>query len=494
MTKKTILLFSIFELTELYGKLNNELVSDHFTIINVAYSDIEAHILKQKYNAQNIIVYKNEVIKESESILIDDKFLNQLDELFIKQTDGRFNLNGSIQSDRTYKYKRYEEALKATAICYNVWKKIFTKQKIDFFVHEPTSMMMSHMASILCKEQGGFYCTHIMVQGTSEYNFIMVDSDSGIPNEINYNYKKITEHDIIVNKQRIEDFLTKFRLNYHVFFDILGSNKTSYKLYFSLIKLALKEQLVRLLSRKKLHNFADNIEYFFKYNQSNTKRLRNQFAYRKIKYDSYNPADCFYFYPLHLEPEAVVLYWADGIYNNQIKLIENIAAQLPPNTFLYVKDHPHLYGYREVHDYKILQSIPNVKLLAPHLPGKKIVNDSIGVITLNGTAGYEALLLNKQVFTFGSSFYGASKRVKFVRNIKDFKDILYREKNTIYQDDHEIFRIVLSILDSNKIGFTDFYGGVTNSLKIDMEVNIKNVAKGISEYFRNHINFVNEII
>ena len=98
-----------------------------------------------------------------------------------------------------------------------------------------------------------------------------------------------------------------------------------------------------------------------------------------------SPSDFFYFYPLHLEPESVVLYSGRGMYQNQVKLIQNIAAQLPPGDILYVKDHPHDHGYRSADDYIALNSVPNIKILEHNFPGKSVIKKSKGVFTINGT-------------------------------------------------------------------------------------------------------------
>lgn len=491
MNKKTILFFSRCELVDLYGKLHKHL-SEDFNIVHIAYSEIEANILKTTYNIEGITIFKNEFLIHQNNLKVDQLFFNELDEIFEKETSGRFNLNGSIQSDRTFKKINYTGALNITAIYYNTWKNIFDKQKINFFIHEPTSLMLNHMASILCKKQGGIYSTHIMIQGESDYNFIMVDHDNGFPTELKAIFNQITDAEIKTEYKRIQLFLENFRSSYKVFFDIIGSNKPNYKLYFQLLKSGTREQLSKWFSFKKTNRFSDTIENFLSNNQLNTRRLKNLINYQKIKYDTYDPNLDFYFYPFHLEPEAVVLYWADGIYTNQVKLIENIASQLPPNVFLYVKDHPHLYGYRNIEDYIRLQEIPNIKLLPPYLPGKKIVNESKGVITLNGTAGFEALLLNKQVITFGSAFYSISKRVAFIDNIKDFKKVIYNIDKAKYNDDEELYKFVLAYLKCHKIGFTDFYGNVANNIKIDMDDNIKNVAIGLTSFFNNYDEFVLE--
>ena len=483
LMKQNILFFSRCDLTHLYGQLHNYLISD-FNIIHVAYSMLEVDILQKEYGIKNVINFKERVQLAERETVINETFLKKLDDLFTTQTDGKFTLNGSIQSDRTFKNMDYDVALLITSLYYNAWQSIFSLFKIDFFIHEPVSLMMNQMASVLCKEQGGIYSTHIMVQGESKYNFIMVDDWNGVPNEMKTIYENISDHDILINEERVTSFLTSFRASFSVFFDVMGSGKPTAKLYFNLLKNALRDQALLLLSHKKLSKTRDNIEVFLLENQLNLKRLKNFRTYKTVKYDTYNIEKKFYFYPLHLEPEAVVLYWADGLYTNQIKLIENIAAQLPPDTFLYVKDHPHLYGYRDISDYNRLQDIPNVKLLPPHLPGKKIIKDSLGVITINGTAGFEALLLNKQVIVFGSAFYAISKRVKYVENIRDLKDVIYNLKPINTTDDLEIKKFVLAYLKAQKKGFTDFYINLANSIEIDMTQNIQDAAASLSEFFK----------
>jgi hypothetical protein len=485
MRKKTILFFSRCDLVHLYGGIDKYLNSE-FNIIHIAYSKFESDILINAYSIINVINFNNE-IDLLHNYQANDTFFIELDKFILKETESRFNLNGSIQSDRTFKSMKYDDALNITAIYFQAWQKIFSLQKVDFFIHEGTSLMMNHIACLLCKNQGGVYSTHIMVQGELAFNFLMTDFDTGYPTELIANYKRITDLEVETNDQKINSFLEKFRSSYNVFFDIIGGDKPSFKFYFKIFKSAIKEQFLRFVSILTNDNTKNNIEYFLANDRLNSRRLKNFIKYIRIKYDKYVVNEVFYFYPLHLEPESVVLYWADGIYSNQVKLIENIASQLPPLTILYVKDHPHLYGYRDVDDYKKIQSIPNVKLISPHLPGKRIVNDSIGVITINGTAGLESLLLNKQTITFGSAFYNISNRVKTVRNIRDFRKVIYDLKDISYFDDYEIKRFVLAYLQSHKIGFTDYYGSVANKINLNKEQNYKDVAMGLISYFNNYL-------
>lgn len=483
--RKSLLFFSRSELTFLYGSVHSALIND-FDIIHVAYSRYEADILSKEFDIQNIIVFK-ELTSQYLDHKITPELLESIDLLLVNQTDGRFNLNSALQSNRTSKYIGFPNALKLAGIYFNAWHYIFNSYKIDFFVHEPVSLLMNQLAAALCKAQGGVYTTHIMVQGEDEGNhFIMVDDYNGQPTELQKIYHNIKAEDLVLEKERLDDFVKKFRSSYGVFFNSLGTGKAGLSLAAKLGKRMVKQKVLSLLRPSNYQLLNDNIEIFIEKDNLTQRRFINTWKYKQVKYDSFDPHCKYYFYPLHLEPEAVVLYWADGLYTNQVKLIENIAAQLPPDVLLYVKDHPHLYGYRDIVDYKRIQEIPNVRLINTDISGKQIVKDCLGVITINGTGGFEALLMNKHVITFGSAFYGASKRVKTILNIRDLREELYRLKDVVYQDDDELDRFVLSFLISQKEGFTDFYGGMHKVLNIDLKTNAKIVATGLKAYFETY--------
>ncbi|MFH3675799.1 capsular biosynthesis protein, partial [Acinetobacter baumannii] len=58
---------------------------------------------------------------------------------------------------------------------------------------------------------------------------------------------------------------------------------------------------------------------------------------------------------------------------------------------------------------------------------KRLILKSLGVITVNSTAGYEALLLGKPVYLLGRVFYENFNNVynlKSYRDIRDIRDIL----------------------------------------------------------------------
>jgi len=116
------------------------------------------------------------------------------------------------------------------------------------------------------------------------------------------------------------------------------------------------------------------------------------------------PGDRFFLYPLHFHPEASTSVNARW-YVDEYTTIKNLAFSLPFGTWLYVKDHPAAVGFPALDFYRKLAGFPNVKLIDPGADTKQLIRDSLGVITLTSTMGYEALVLCKPVWVLGEVFY-----------------------------------------------------------------------------------------
>ena len=55
--------------------------------------------------------------------------------------------------------------------------------------------------------------------------------------------------------------------------------------------------------------------------------------------------------------------------------------------------------------YKIIKKLPNVKILSPNTDLKRLIKNSEGLITITGTAGFEAIFLGIPVYCLGNPFY-----------------------------------------------------------------------------------------
>ncbi len=477
---KTVLFLHRLELTHLFSGISKEL-ENRMNIIHVAYSDEEEKFLRNlgiipDYNYRELL---SDALKDQ--TIIDQKVLDDIDTLFIKITNGRFNLNSSIQSDRGFSLLSYEEVLLLVQAIYSVWMKIFNEQKIDIFIHESCSLFFNHLAAVLCKNQGGIYLWYIMLSGEDEkmYYANITNDDFSCP-EIEEKMRYYLNNPNKIDYERCRRFIQKFRSSYDVF---MGGIAPPNGLFYWGIR-SIKTWFYNKINEKKYDKLIDNIDYWLVHENIPYEKVYNLKKYKekRISFEEPIKGEKYYYYSFHLEPEAVVSYLGDGIYANQVKLIENIAASLPVGYYLYVKDHPHEFAYRNVDDYLRLMEIPNVRLIRTSIPGKSLIKNSIGVFSINGTAGFEALMLQKQVYCFGKSYYTNFSRVNYIHNIRDLRNILYANINEVYTDDDEFMAFVNSYLDALHLGMVDFFMGRAENYNIDFDLNARRIANDLIDF------------
>ena len=136
--------------------------------------------------------------------------------------------------------------------------------------------------------------------------------------------------------------------------------------------------------------------------------------------------DSYYVYPMHYHPESSTSVLAPE-YTDEFHNILNISNNLPFGTYLYVKDHKSALGIHNIEFYEKVSMLPAVKLINCNYNIKKLLQSSKGLITVNSTAGYEALLLHKPVYLLGKVFYQNFSNVTKLENFHSLKDILKQQ-------------------------------------------------------------------
>lgn len=112
-----------------------------------------------------------------------------------------------------------------------------------------------------------------------------------------------------------------------------------------------------------------------------------------------------FFYPLHFEPEATLLYFSPK-YSEQISTIQDILKYLPTDHILVVKEHPQQPGKllnKDFFDLKRRNS--NLIFINASQDSHKLIKLSHAIITISGTVGWEAAVNKKPVFVLGDVFY-----------------------------------------------------------------------------------------
>ncbi|NDA64592.1 MAG: hypothetical protein EBX50_21565, partial [Chitinophagia bacterium] len=363
---KTILLFSRNDLVNLYGGLANRLKNE-FRFVHLAYSNAERRILNEKYGITDVVVFKEEIDKLFHFIKYDPALDTIIDQEVIQYTGQSFNLNAAVQSDRTFAFLTYDECLHLIQVYYTFWNQMVTRFSFNFMVHEPVALSFLQIAHVVLLKHDILYLTQINVFGEHKYNWIFVSAHNGFPVDLPENLA--AENTEEADLSRASKFLNEFRSNYQLIFPNIVS-KTKSKNHFSYLKQSFAA-ILRTLKRRTVYkpdlpaSSIDHVELYGRKSGSGlVDTLKNIYDYTyKVRYDSFDRSLNYFYYPMHMEPEAVVLYWGDGLYKNQIKLIENIASQLPPHYYLFVKSHPIVKEPVLYNDIKRIEAIPNVKYL-----------------------------------------------------------------------------------------------------------------------------------
>ena len=202
----------------------------------------------------------------------------------------------------------------------------------------------------------------------------------------------------------------------------------------------------------------------------------------------------FLYFPLHAEPEKRTLLDAP-FHFNQIHVIQSISKALPVDYFLYVKEHPfqESYGYRDLDFYNSIIELPNVRLYHPDVSNVDLIKKSSLVVTIAGTAGFEAAFYGKPSIVFSKTEYSNLSSVTLVENFNDLPNLI-RDSLTISVDYSELnnyFEFLLErsvYFDNAKFGIDYnnlFYAGVSK---------FQNVEKStVNSFLEKHESMLNQL-
>lgn len=132
------------------------------------------------------------------------------------------------------------------------------------------------------------------------------------------------------------------------------------------------------------------------------------------------PGEPYIYFPLHLQPELTTSALG-GAYADQMLAIEALSSWLPKGYFIYLKENPkQTEKQRGPLFYKRLAALKNVRLLSRTENSIALIKGSMGVATVTGTAGWEALFHGKPVLAFGLAWYRGFSGVAEFRRDLDF--------------------------------------------------------------------------
>lgn len=157
-------------------------------------------------------------------------------------------------------------------------------------------------------------------------------------------------------------------------------------------------RVYRLL--KPLMNPGTILPYLYKSVRYMKYRISHSAAIRRI--NEFGP---YAYFPLHLQPEMTTSSLG-GMYVDQVLAIERLARKMPSGSRVVVKENPKQNEYqRPASFYTRLAAIPNVVLIPTDTNTFGLIQGSMFVATVTGTAGWEAVNLGKPALVFGKAWY-----------------------------------------------------------------------------------------
>ncbi len=154
------------------------------------------------------------------------------------------------------------------------------------------------------------------------------------------------------------------------------------------------------------------------------------------------------FFPFHVEPELALLLYAP-FHTHQSSIVQNVAQSLPWDTCLYVKEHPQAVGVKDMGFYKRVRGTANVRMIYPHVSSRALIAGSNGIVTITGTAGMEAMLMNKPTITLGDVFYNFVPNLVTRASSIEELPTLVKHFDNFQPDERVLENFVTAILDES---------------------------------------------
>lgn len=181
------------------------------------------------------------------------------------------------------------------------------------------------------------------------------------------------------------------------------------------------------------------------------------------------------YYPLHVDLETILLFY-NHQYVTQERIVEIISYNLPAGYKLYVKGHPVYIGGHRLSLFKNIKKLPNVRILNPLVDGRTLIKNASAIAVITGTAGFEGLLCQKPVITFGNAYYDISELTFKIKDMNFTDRVINDAVNMNSFDEEKLYRFLNAYFKTvypGRVYFTGLYH--SNEKCTDSVLNKKNV-------------------
>ena len=213
----------------------------------------------------------------------------------------------------------------------------------------------------------------------------------------------------------------------------------------------IKEKFITVLKLPNQAEFKRNLRLFIVERTFRERIIRiiktkiNHKRYTKLTIDDVPKGIKICTYFPHFQPEYTVDSWG-RFYLDQSVLIHNIAAALPANYFLVVKEHPTMVGLREVNFYESILKNANTLLLNHTYDSIKLISRSNLIFSIVGSVAIEANVIGKPSIIFGRYAFDNTNLITFCDSYWKLPDLIREKLSTKLEDQVEITKHAKAIL------------------------------------------------
>ena len=234
--------------------------------------------------------------------------------------------------------------------------------------------------------------------------------------------------------------------------------------------------------------FKKFIMYFYNYYKTGPGRIENYspptiwkrwvFRFFKSRYykwfyeEEFNPDMKYFYFPLHLYYDASIALSNQKFYR-QDHVAKMIADCLPKDYILVTKEHPIQRGITPRYMMKNIKKIKNVKIVSAKTNSHDIIKNSVGIITICSSVGWEALQYGKPVITLAETFYDHPQLVHMAKSQNELRQDIKKVIRSKLKPNkkalqHMVHAFIKSHHDCNyfKDGSTTFDRGLSNIKKL----------------------------
>lgn len=385
-----------------------------------------------------------------------------------------FNLSLLVHSDPVLCKRNFEFGLKVVISYLRFWERLFQEKNLKAVAHYPTANVVGRTAYVVSKKFGA---KHLVFQTgpVLDKNFTICDiNEDWMWNE----FLRVYENDDTPSGDGVHN-----EINILVEKVISTKNKM-----LKIRKVTLKVLLAFLYRSIKYHRY-DEIEL------NEFKKLFFPFL-RKIrltvfKYDLADKRDKYVFFPLHISWDAQIAT-RNPMFSDQLYLVRMLSKSLPYGYYLYVKEHPYNYGGERVRLLKSIKSFQNVKLIHPEASSIDLITNARAVVTINSTAGWEAIILNKPLITFGRSFYSNFKYAEPINSMRELPSIiqkvLFRDWNSLVKQTNYVnnwkkflWSVLSTAYEGAAISYKKYMGLDANVLNDNVTTTAESIYRKLSK-------------